>query len=345
MRAIHSRPAFAFPLAVASSRPGRCPGRAQIQPVSSQPAQRRCSVQPRRLAQAPAPQQAPDRSDQGSGDISAGHADQAGADGDPANVRRRHAGRHRSRQQRAVHREPEEGRLRRLRGRRQAGSDFVPADARRARLQRSGAAAAAADGRHHPAAEQADQRRGRPHLADLRRRPAPRFPEHRADQGSLQEDRERARSRRGHVRHRLQRAVVARDRPDLRSQAAHRGDRQDLGRGPQAAGDSRRAARRGRSVRSAVSRARGVRHGVQHHEEPGAGAQPPQGLRLRQQRLRLQSVCRHAEEAGRRALEVDEPEQRERRRERRAAATATRTRSCGRATSSASRIWPRSSRS
>ena len=43
-----------------------------------------------------------------------------------------------------------------------------------------------------------------------------------------------------------------------------------------------------------------------------AGAQPPQGFRLRQQRLRLQSVFRHAEEAGRRALAVDEPEQRER---------------------------------
>ena len=103
-------------------------------------------------------------------------------------------------------------------------------------------------GRHHPAAEQADQRRGRPHLADFRRRPAPRFPQHRTDQGPLQEDRERARSRRGHVRHRLERAVVARDRPDLRSQAAHRGDRQDLGRRPQAPGDSRRAARRGRAA-------------------------------------------------------------------------------------------------
>ena len=150
---------------------------------------------------------------------------------------------------------------------------------------------------------QADQRRGRPHLPDLRRRPAPGLPEHRAHPRPVQEDLERADSRRRHVRHRLHRAVVARDRPDLRPQAARRGDRQDLGRGPEAAGDSRRAARRGRSVRGPVSRARGVRHGLRHHEEPGAGAQPPQGVHLRQQRLRLQSVLRHAQEAGRRALD------------------------------------------
>ena len=97
-----------------------------------------------------------------------------------------------------------------------------------------------------------------------------------------------------------------------------RGDRQDLRRGPEAERDSRHAARRGRSVRSALSRARRVLHRLRHHEDARAGAQPAQGVHLRQQRLRLQSVLRDAQAERRRSkCEGDEPERRiDRRRQR-----------------------------
>ena len=91
----------------------------------------------------------------------------------PAQLRHHLDRRDRPRQQGPVHRRPEEGRLRSLRGRREAGRDLVPAHPRRPRLQRSPRPAAAADGRHHPAGEQADQRCGGADLADFRRRPAP----------------------------------------------------------------------------------------------------------------------------------------------------------------------------
>ena len=117
-----------------------------------------------------------------------------------------HHRRDRARRPRPVHRGSQEGRVRDFRRRRQAGAGLVHADARRARLQRRAAATAAAAGRHHPAADAADQRRGRPHLPDLRRRPAPRLPQHRPHSRPVQEDLERADSRRRHVRHRLDRA-------------------------------------------------------------------------------------------------------------------------------------------
>ena len=98
--------------------------------------------------------------------------------------------------------------------------------------QPRGAAAAARAGRHHPAAAAADQRRVGPHLPDLRRRPAPRLPQHRPHPRPVQEDREGTDPRRRHVRHRVDRPVVAGDRPDLRPQAARRGDQEDLGRRP-----------------------------------------------------------------------------------------------------------------
>ena len=68
-------------------------------------------------------------------------------------------------------------------------------------------------GGHHPAALAADDRRLGPHLPDLRRRPAPRLPQHRPHPRAVQEDCEGPDSRRRHVRHRLDRAVVAVDRP------------------------------------------------------------------------------------------------------------------------------------
>ena len=66
------------------------------------------------------------------------------------------------------------------------------------------------------------------------------------------------------------------------------------GAGLEAVGDPRHAARGGRAGRSPLSRARRIRHRLRHPEEPGVGAQPAQGVRLREQRLRLQSVLRDA---------------------------------------------------
>ena len=96
-------------------------------------------------------------------------------------------------------------------------------------------------------------------------------------------------------------------------------------------------------ARSAVPRARRVLDRERHHQQPVAGAQPAQGVHLRQQRLRLQSVPGDAQEAG--AGEVrHHPEHRTT-----AAATATTiprqpTRSRRRATSSIRPISSTSSR-
>ena len=66
---------------------------------------------------------------------------------------------------------------------------------------------------------------------------------------------EGADSRRRHVRHRLDRPVVAVDRPDLRPQAARRGDREDLRRRAEAEGHPRRRRRAARVRRkSAIAR-------------------------------------------------------------------------------------------
>ncbi len=79
------------------------------------------------------------------------------------------------------------------------------------------------------------------------------------------------------------------------------------GLGTRAEGHPRRSRGRERSARSPLSRPRRVLDGQRHHQQPRAGPQPPQGVHLRQQRLRLQSVPGHAEEAGNRALR-HEPE-------------------------------------
>ena len=53
-----------------------------------------------------------------------------------------------------------------------------------------------------------------------------------------------------------------------------------------------------RAAGSALPRARRVLDRERHHQQPVAGAQPAQGVHLRQQRLRLQSVPGDAQEAG-----------------------------------------------
>ena len=116
------------------------------------------------------------------------------------------------------------------------------ADPRRPRLQPRGAAAAAAAGRHHPAAGAADDdAAGRIFLFfvdDLHLQ----FPRHGRDRAAVQEDVEGPGARRRHVRHRLDRPVVDRDRPDLRPQAARRGDQEDYRQRAEAERDHRGAA-------------------------------------------------------------------------------------------------------
>ena len=62
-----------------------------------------------------------------------------------------------------------------------------------------------------------------------------------------------------------------------------------------------------RTAGSPVPRARRVLDGQRHHQQPRAGAQPAQGVHLREQRLRLQPVPGHAEEAGPGALRHEQP--------------------------------------
>ena len=124
--------------------------------------------------------------------------------------RSRHERHHRPRRQGQLRPRPEEGRIRDLRRRRQAGHLVDDGRHRRARDQRAGAAAAAAAGGHHPAADAAAHRRVGPHLPVLRRRSASAVPQHRPRPRAVQEDLEGAGARRRHVRHRLERSFVDR---------------------------------------------------------------------------------------------------------------------------------------
>ena len=228
----------------------------------------------------------------------AGARSGAAGTGDSHGRRTDHDRRDRPRQPRTVHRRPEERRVRDLRGRRQAGIGVVHADPRRSRVQRRAAATAAAAGRHHPATGAPDQRRRRADLPHLCRRPPPGLPQHRADSRALQENLEGADPRRRHVRDRVDRALVAVDRLDLRSEAARSGDQQDYRVGTRTEGHPRRAGGRAGTARSPVSCPRRVLDRQRHHRQPRAGSQPPESLHLRQQRIRLQSVPGDAEEAG-----------------------------------------------
>ena len=261
-------------------------------------------------------------------------------------VRHHHDRRDRPRQQRAVHRRSEERRFEILEdGVKQEVVSFLLTHGGRV-YNASAPPPAPHDGRHHPAAEQADQRRRRPHLPDLRRRPAPGLPATPAASGISSR-----KSRRSWCTKATCSASSRRGPSSLAIDLTYDRKRLDeaidkiSGAGLKPSGHPRRAAWRGRSTRSALPRARRLRHGVRHHEEPRAGAQPPQGVHLRQQRLRLQSVLRNAQEERPGAMAGDEPERRAATTAAATATRATRTRSCGRATSSALPISPPSSAS
>ena len=98
------------------------------------------------------------------------------------------------------------------------------------------------------------------------------------------------------------RPLVDRHRRDLRSQAPRRGDQQDLGRRPEARRDHHHARRLAGSARSALSRARRLLDRLRHPGEVRADPQPPQGVHLRQRRLRLRSVLEVAGQGSQPAL-------------------------------------------
>ncbi len=147
----------------------------------------------------------------------------------PRPDRRRDDGRHRQGSPGPFHCGFEEGRVRGLRGRRQAGHRVDDHEPRRAGHERAGGAAATRARRRHPSARAPRQRHIRPHLPFLRRRSAPAVPVVGPRAGAVQEDLQAARSRRRHVRHRLERALVDRHRHDVRPQAPRRCDQQDCG--------------------------------------------------------------------------------------------------------------------
>ena len=104
--------------------------------------------------------------------------------------------------------------------------------------------------------------------------------------------------RRRHVLDRVDRALVAGHRSDLRPQGAGRGDQEDHRQRPEAGGHHPGRRRRATAHRSALPRARRVLDRLRHADADGEDQQPPQGGDLGQQRLRLQSVRRIAARRG-----------------------------------------------
>ncbi len=198
--------------------------------------------------------------------------------------------RDRARRHRSVRGRPHQGRVRRLRGWRQAGGGVGAAGAWRPHLQPAGPAGPTPAGRHHPAPGTSDQRRRRPHLPVLRRRPPHEFPRHVADPAAVRQDEQDAAARRRHVRRRVHRDLVDRHRPHLRQEANGRGDKEDCGQRAQAERDHPGTAGAQRQQRAEVPGARRVFDRLRHRRQPVESAEPPEGSHLRQQRLRLQPV-------------------------------------------------------
>ena len=192
--------------------------------------------------------------------------------------------------QRTIRPRPEEGRLRDLRRRREAGHHVDDDEPRRAGHQRPRGAAAADARRDSAAPAPCGERHVGPHLPLLRRRPPPAVPAVGPRAPAVQEDFEAAHPRRRPVRHRLERPVVDLGRHDLRQEAARRGDQEDSRRRPEAERDHPAGGRLRGADRAAPSRARRVLDDARRAGQPGEGAQPPQGARVGQRGLRLQSV-------------------------------------------------------
>ena len=224
----------------------------------------------------------------------------------------RQLGRHRPQPARAVPGRPHERRFRGLRGRRQAGAQFVYARARRPRVPDADSDGGAGTRRHHPAAVAPGERRRRPHHHLRHRRSSPRVPRHASRAAPLPRHGERARARRRSLRHRLDRHVVDCDRSDLRPHAHGRGGQQDYRRRVEALRNHSAVVDGRDAAGSHAPRERRVRDRVRHAEQPAADAASPQGGRADQQRLRFRSVRLVARGHRRQRL----PEQPQRRSER-----------------------------
>ncbi len=221
---------------------------------------------------------------------SAAGAESAGSAHLPRADRRCHDGRHREGRSRAIHRGPEERRLRNLRGRREAGDRVDDDEPWRPRHQRARSSAPPGARRGHSAAHPPSQRHIGAHIPFLRGRHAPAVPGDAARSGSVPEDFEDASPRRRHVRHRLERPFVDRDRHDVRQEAHGRRDQEDDRCGAQAQRDHRGGVRTGRAFRASLSRARRVCDDDRGTQQPREGARSTQGARVGQRRIRFQSV-------------------------------------------------------
>ena len=208
----------------------------------------------------------------------------------PSPDRCRHDGRDRQGRERPLHPRSLERRFRSLRGRSQAGPRVDDGRQRRARHQcaRSGAARAAR--RRDPAGGAPRERHVRPHLSGLPRRLASAVSGNRPRPAARREDREGADSRRRHVRHRVERPFVDLDRHDLRQAAPERCAEEGHRRRHEAERNHQHGQRLGGSDRASPSRARGVLDDARGAHQPGESPQSPQGARLGQRGLRLQSV-------------------------------------------------------
>ena len=103
-------------------------------------------------------------------------------------------------------------------------------------------------------------------------------------------------------------------RPDLRPAPSDRGDQEDLRRRARAERHPRRAAGIAGAAGSAPPRARRVLDRVGHDAAARTGPQPPQGVHLREQRLRPRSVREDPGEERGRALRQSAQQRRQQRR-------------------------------
>ncbi len=202
----------------------------------------------------------------------------------PSGRRPRDDSRHGPRPPRTVSRRSEVQRVRALRGRRQADAGHVLALARRTRLRRRAASGAGARG---PGASRltSSQRCFRTHLSDLHRRPAPRGQPDAARARPVRPDHEAPRPCRRHVRHRLDRPLLDRGRPDLRPEAPRSGGQEDHGERAHRHGRARHTQRGRWPGRRAASRPRCLQHGLRLDGQPRQDSRPAQGDDLPEQWL------------------------------------------------------------
>ena len=185
-----------------------------------------------------------------------------------------------------------EGRLRGVRRRRASGHFVHDGCDRRPRHQR-----ACCRRRRRRRKESSCRRRAPattfgPHLRVLRRRSASAVPQYRPRARAVPEDFERTAARRRHVGHGLERSFVDLDSDDLRQEPPAGSHQEDDRQRVEAGRHHQRVVRPRWPERNPLPRARRVLDRRGNAEEPGSRAQPAQGARVCERRLRLRAVRR-----------------------------------------------------